>query len=356
MKAEAQHEVPVREPDFLLKWEGAGDRGRATRAGVLSLLVHVAGVIVLLTTPFGQMVIPQAAKVLKSIPLIAPPEELTQKAPNRGPISKEFDLASLMRQRQTPAPVAPSPPKMQTPMPPMPAPSRSAPPQDIKPNPVPEPPRMDAARNMAPPLPPMAGAPTAPVAVPQIQQQEEKPKLAFESVGAQGGRGFSPQAPGDAKLRLPGQTLEETIRGAMRSGAGGISVGDDGESGLGSLGGLVVPPSQGRAGSSLELLSDPEGVDFHPYLQRVLILVRRNWRVVYPESARLGARGKVIVQFLVTRDGRIPKLVLATESGTRALDLAAVAAIQTSIPLPQLPPGFKSDRVRLQLSFLYNIK
>ncbi|MCX6619472.1 MAG: TonB family protein, partial [Acidobacteria bacterium] len=178
---------------------------------------------------------------------------------------------------------------------------------------------------------------------------------AFEAVGSQSGMG-SARAPGEARLQAPGRTMEETLRGAVHGGAGGISVGDEGESGIGSLGGLNAPSSPGRAGSTLELLSDPLGVDFRPYLQRVLILVRRNWLVVYPESARLGQRGKVVAQFAVARDGSVPKLVLAIESGTKALDLAAVSAISMSAPLPQLPPGFKSDRIRLQLTFLYNIK
>jgi len=110
-----------------------------------------------------------------------------------------------------------------------------------------------------------------------------------------------------------------------------------------------------RPRSSLELLSDPQGVDFRPYLIGILSTVRRNWLAVMPESARLGRRGKVQIQFAISRDGRVPKLVIALPSGTDALDRAAVAGVSASNPFPPLPPGFRGDQVRLQFTFLYNM-
>ena len=62
-------------------------------------------------------------------------------------------------------------------------------------------------------------------------------------------------------------------------------------------------PVPGKLGSSLELQSDPMGVDFKPYLIRVLSAVKRNWLAVVPESARLGRRGKVVIQFAISKDG-----------------------------------------------------
>ena len=44
----------------------------------------------------------------------------------------------------------------------------------------------------------------------------------------------------------------------------------------------------GPASIADEDLSDPMGVDFKPYLIRILTAVRRNWFAVIPESARLG--------------------------------------------------------------------
>jgi TonB family protein len=118
---------------------------------------------------------------------------------------------------------------------------------------------------------------------------------------------------------------------------------------------LSTVPSPPRIGSNLQLLSDPQGVDFKPYLIQVLNAVRRNWLSIIPESARMGQRGRVLVQFIIDRRGAIPKLVIAEGSGTEAFDRAAVAGISASYPFPPLPADYKGDQIRLQLAFSYNI-
>jgi len=50
----------------------------------------------------------------------------------------------------------------------------------------------------------------------------------------------------------------------------------------------ISPNQPNKGSSSLELLSDPMGVDFRPYLVRVLAAVRPNWFLVLPEGARMG--------------------------------------------------------------------
>ena len=132
-------------------------------------------------------------------------------------------------------------------------------------------------------------------------------------------------------------------------------VGDAGD-GIGGLGaGINRPPTPGKTASSVELLSDPQGVDFKPYLLKVLAAVRRNWQAVIPESARYGRRGRVAVQFAIDRSGSVPKLVIATPSGSDSLDRAAVAGISASNPFPPLPAEFRGDQVRLRLVFAYNV-
>jgi len=119
---------------------------------------------------------------------------------------------------------------------------------------------------------------------------------------------------------------------------------------------LTPEPSRGRTRSSLELLSEPRGVDFKPYLIRILASVKRNWTAIMPESARMGRRGRVVIQFIINRDGSVPKLVIATPSGADALDRAAVAGISATNPFPPLPAEFRGDSVRLQFVFLYNMQ
>jgi TonB family protein len=116
-----------------------------------------------------------------------------------------------------------------------------------------------------------------------------------------------------------------------------------------------MPPSRGKMGNSLQLKSDPQGVDFQPYLRQVLATVRRNWFAIYPESAKLGSRGRVTLEFSIDRSGGIPKLRISSPSGVQALDRAAVAAMSASTPLPSLPSEFRGDRIILQMVFAYNM-
>lgn len=147
--------------------------------------------------------------------------------------------------------------------------------------------------------------------------------------------------------------MQEAINGLARASGTTLSVGD--ETGTGS-GGEVLgqAPRPGAPGSRLELVSDPQGVDFKPYLIQVLAAVRRNWFAVFPESARLGQRGRVVIVFSILRNGRVGKLVFGSESGISGLDRAAVAGVSASDPFPPLPEAFRGDRIELRMAFAYN--
>jgi len=69
----------------------------------------------------------------------------------------------------------------------------------------------------------------------------------------------------------------------------------------------------------------------------------------------MGRPGRVLIQFIIDRNGRVPKLVIATPSGTEAFDRAAVAGISASNPFPPLPTEFKGERIVVQLNFAYNM-
>jgi TonB family protein len=116
-----------------------------------------------------------------------------------------------------------------------------------------------------------------------------------------------------------------------------------------------MSPTPGSQGNQVQLLSDPMGVDFKPYLIRVLASVKLHWLAVIPESVKLGRRGQVAIQFSIARDGSVPKLVIANSSGVDPLDRAAVAGISASTPFPPLPGEYKGDRIVLQFNFGYNV-
>ncbi len=300
---------------------------------VLLLVVQLAEFI---PAPASEQ--PEVVDVRKAIPLIAP--RLTQKAPNRAEVAKDLTLENLTARPQTrPAPKS----FVRPPSAPAGRPAATAPP-------VLEPSHVQIAQ--APP--PMAGTtPNLPgPPVPQTPKPaEEKPKLAFETPGSQ-----TVRPPGTGSIQVPNANIQEAIQRAAKPGSGGIQVGDAGaDADAGAADSPMQPGSRGRQASSLELLSDPMGIDFKPYLIRVLAAVRKNWFAVIPESARLGRRGKVVIQFAISREGAVPKLVIAVPSGTEALDRAAVAGISASNPFPPLPPNFRGEQIRLQLAFSYNV-
>jgi TonB family protein len=63
----------------------------------------------------------------------------------------------------------------------------------------------------------------------------------------------------------------------------------------------------------------------------------------------------VKLEFAIAKDGKVTKVAFATQSGTQALDHAAVAAISASNPLPALPADFRGERIVLAFTFSYNL-
>jgi TonB family protein len=282
--------------------------------------------------------------------LVAPPTDvLTQTSPNKGKLSEEFNLSSLQprpeQANQQANPGAAALPRKRFQLPDRQTPTPAKPTME-----APAPPAVDASQLRANVPPPALGQNVA-IPPPQIDPQE-KPKLAFERPGVNMG---APQGVGRVTIPKPVTTVEEATRQVARGAGKGLIVGDeDATPGASPISPSV--PIPGKLGSAVELLSDPQGVDFWPYLVKVLTTVRRNWFAVIPESARFGRTGKTVIQFAINRDGSVPKLVIATPSGAEALDRAAVAGISASNPFLPLPPEFKGSQVRLQFVFKYNVK
>src|SRR5579863_8103873 len=144
------------------------DRGRVREAGMLSVAAHVAAILALILMPRSLMQPPRRVET-QITPLIEPPTELTQKAPNKGPIAKEVTVEALQPSPRIKVPH--SPPSTRRPA------ARINQPPAPPPAPLPEPPRIEAGNREAQPLrglPP--GPPVIQAMPPQIQEQE-RPKL-----------------------------------------------------------------------------------------------------------------------------------------------------------------------------------
>jgi len=198
-----------------------------------------------------------------------------------------------------------------------------------------------------------ATKPVAPIVPPRTQQPiEESPIIK------------PPPTPDSSSSSLvlprfsPGKALQESMHQALKDGgSAGAQFGGDAPSGGGGIGGGGGGGGQGQLGGALQMLTPTEGVDFSTYLARVLASVKRNWESVMPESARLGDRGRVTLQFRIMRNGVVPEAEpsMVGSSGKDPLDRAAVSSIRASTPFEPLPSAFSGPYIELRFIFLYNI-
>jgi TonB family protein len=143
-----------------------------------------------------------------------------------------------------------------------------------------------------------------------------------------------------------GSAIDQATRATAANRGGSGSAGDNGDFGLGT-------GAHGRQLGNLEVLSDTQGVDFGPYLARVLHDVKMNWYSLIPESAQM-KKGNLAIEFAITKDGKIADMHLAASSGDVPLDRAAWGGITASNPFPPLPSEFGGQYLALRFRFFYN--
>jgi outer membrane biosynthesis protein TonB len=212
---------------------------------------------------------------------------------------------------------------------------------------------LDAARAgrpgpVAPPVQQPAPAPQQtqpaqqqPQPAPPRPQNQETAKLQAPTETPRPSFNTSPMSAGSA--------IEQAARAAAanRGGYGGDSGGN----------GLSLGRQATAATGPVDILSDTMGVDFGPYLQRVVHDVRLNWYNLIPESARapLMKKGKVSIEFAIKKDGTVAGMhYVDPTSGDVALDRAAYGGITASNPFPPLPSEFGGQYLLLRFTFYYN--
>ena len=213
------------------------------------------------------------------------------------------------------------------------------------------------------------GAPGAPAPMaqpspglpPQQQMAQAQP-----SPSPAGGGAPAPANPQQSQVQLPAQQARksgpnpfqqprsagEAIQQAARESAatrGSFGGGAGGEFGMGT-------GPHGGIASNLEILSDTQGVDFGPYLSRIVHVVRINWYNLIPEVARppLLKKGRVSIQFAIMPNGSVTGMTVVSPSGDVSLDRAAWGGITASNPFEPLPQQFHGPYLALQFNFYYN--
>ena len=327
--------------NLLLAWPLERSRPQWQRIIAGSILLHLAFFFIAIRLPsFIPLEQQQHRVAVRRVPLYLPPDVLTQREPNKQKITKMIDVADLRpTPTQQPREATPTPSRKQFEMPKQ----APAPQQITKVNPqiLPEAPKV-AVTQPAGPLPPgvTSGLPAAATPPPQAGP--------FQNVGSEAPLNPNPTLTPKASVQATIQALTPATTSAH------LAVSDDNNSPSPRVPGALGQPAARHA--AVELQSDPEGADFKPYLQQILTIVRANWRRVVPESARLGTlRGRTVMEFIINRDGSIPKIVTADSSGSDPLDRAALAGLSMSNPLPPLPADYKGFQVRLAFTFSYNL-
>lgn len=212
---------------------------------------------------------------------------------------------------------------MQKPGPPAPRPAPSQ--QAAQQAPQQPSPEQQQAQNQAPP-------PPQPTQQAQLQppQQQQQPK-------------------GPVNFQTHGPGIEQAIQSAASNrGTSHVAFGGD----YGSL--RQVPNTNVRG--DVDILTDTMGVDFGPYLQKVLYEIKKHWYDLIPEVARppIMKRGNLIVEFAIKEDGSVAGLRYVRTSGDIALDRPAYGSITASDPFPRLPSEFKGPYIALRIRFYYN--
>ncbi|HEX3821742.1 MAG TPA: TonB family protein [Candidatus Sulfotelmatobacter sp.] len=202
---------------------------------------------------------------------------------------------------------------------------------------------------------PRAAQPAAPAqAMPPSQapqqqsQQQPAPRPQFQS--DQAAQLQMPAKPDNsfrkyAENMSAGSAIQQAAEAAAANRGAGTG-GQQGDFGLGT-------GAKGRPQGALDILSDTQGVDFGPYLERILQDVKYNWYHLIPESAEM-KKGKLAIEFAITKDGKVADMKLVSGSGDVALDRPAWGAITASNPFPPLPSEFAGPFLSLRFRFYYN--
>jgi TonB family protein len=324
----AYRDLDSRVPHLLIQLQDDLQRSRKREAAWISIIVHLVVFMILVYLPWIQKNVWHRGVVVavdqtqnKNLTYLALPPDLQKptRRPNTNIASDkdriatsrhpELDPKELRKILTTPPPGAPG---MTGPR----APQQAAP--------------QALAQNQPP--------------APQPGQQQT-PRPQFQS--NQTAQLQIPARPNDSFSKYGnGMSAGSAIQEAAQAAAARRGGGQGGDFGLGT-------GAHGRQLGNLEILSDTQGVDFGPYLQRILQEVRENWYRAIPESAEM-KKGKLQIEFAITKDGKVADMRLTYPSGDVALDRAAWAGISASNPFPPLPTDFTGPYLALRFRFYYN--
>jgi TonB family protein len=327
----AYRELDARVPHLLIQLQDDLSRSRRREAAWISVIAHLLLAILLFSPLFDMIqravgwhsvvVVPLSTED-KNTTFLALPPDLQKPAhkPNTNVLSDKDRVATSRHPQLDPKELRKI---LATPPPGRPGPS----------GPTTQPAAPPTVAQQAPPQP------QQPTQRPQFQTNQ----TAQLQMPPQPNNSFRKYASGMSA----GSAIQQAAQAAAARKAAGVGGGGDaGDFGLGT-------GAHGRQLGQLDILSDTQGVDFAPYLQRILQDVRENWYHLIPESAEM-KKGKLAIEFAITKEGKVADMRLIASSGDVALDRPAWGSITGSNPFPPLPSNFTGPYLALRFRFYYN--
>lgn len=114
----------------------------------------------------------------------------------------------------------------------------------------------------------------------------------------------------------------------------------------------TAPSGDGGSGGVFLLPFDIREKEVAGWANAVLVRIERNWSI--PASGRLAFSGRVQISLTIERQGHQRALVIDDSNVPEPLTLAALHAVQASLPLPPLPEKVAGESFAFTFVFAYN--
>ncbi|HSU18130.1 MAG TPA: TonB C-terminal domain-containing protein [Acidobacteriaceae bacterium] len=106
----------------------------------------------------------------------------------------------------------------------------------------------------------------------------------------------------------------------------------------------------------VDVLSDTQGVNFDPYIRRLIADIYRNWLPLIPEEAKppLSKQGETLIRFSILPDGHIGAMHLDGSTHDDAINRSCWGSITSEGQFPPLPSQFHGPNLELRIHYFVN--
>ena len=296
-------------------------KARFRESVYISLFFWIAVVVLLIFAPRifprrPEFVMPSGLSENKRVENLTLPPDV-QRALEHAPRFKAAPKAPAAKSPEAPAQQA-------APQPPAPRPAQQQPP-----------PQSQAPQPAAPAPPPVVQE--SPVQQPRPQQQAALPSAPTPSPSA-----------AKPDFGNPSTSARDMVQQATRAPRGGGGY---------ETGGPAGGSSRGRnLNAGPEILSDTLGVNFDPYLAKIMREIKETWIPLIPEEALppLNKQGETQIRFIILPDGRIGGMVLEGSTHDDAINRSCWGSITGVGQFPALPKEFHGPNLELRIHYFVN--